>query len=105
MAFACVAAYAFAELIDNSLAATAYNDTTRDIEIRLVSVMVMLHASATSQPLLTSLLLLAVSQAVVVVRLAKLPTRQDFPEFFLIITLTPDFPVSVIILRFLEICR
>ena len=38
----CVAAYAFAELIDNSLAATAQNETTRDIEIRLVSVVVLI---------------------------------------------------------------
>ena len=42
MALLCVAAYAFAELIDNSLAATAQNETTRDIEIRLVSVVVLI---------------------------------------------------------------
>ena len=33
-------AYAFAELIDNSLAATARNEGARDIEIRLVSITV-----------------------------------------------------------------
>lgn len=42
VALLCVAAYAFAELIDNSLAATAQNETTRDIEIRLVSVVVLI---------------------------------------------------------------
>jgi len=34
--FAGCAAYAFAELIDNALAATANNDGTREIDIRLV---------------------------------------------------------------------
>lgn len=32
-----IAAYAFAELIDNSLAATRNNDGPRNIELRLVS--------------------------------------------------------------------
>lgn len=37
--YSCVAAYAFAELIDNALSATANNTGKRIIEIRLVSVL------------------------------------------------------------------
>ncbi len=38
VSFCCVAAYAFAELIDNALSATAKNTAIRRIEIRLVRI-------------------------------------------------------------------
>ena len=36
MLFAFISAFAFAELVDNAMAATAENDGSREIEIRLV---------------------------------------------------------------------
>ena len=36
MLFSFISAFAFAELVDNAMAATAENDGSREIEIRLV---------------------------------------------------------------------
>ena len=50
----CVSAYAFAELIDNALAATAQNVGSRNIEIKLVSwSKVSIHFRHQSSNLLT----------------------------------------------------